>query len=975
MRHIPVISFIFCLSLVFNSASMNMRNLVMILDPNKQENYTNISSFANTIELMANLAQQPAIIIIHPSLLENISKRAQRFDALINNKNIPAHFIDPLAEQFGKLLTGKSFKDPLFNKQKFRDQLLFFYHMFNDLYDHLNRRLQKQKNLSLYKSVVKINKEFSALTNPFISNPTYQKLYSFITIDFLCNACLTTYFNFKEWLVYKASANNNSLLVMIPKKYQQAVNSQAPIIPDEILQQLQLTLPDIQLGIKMSKLQNLSSFAEAIQSSGQNSDIGILDTIFITKKDFSNFSYLAPTTKQKKELWLEYLPSWVIYLTGHGSAQPPIIAGIDLPNFKNLLSFLQKDIITKLFFYKTCFGSGKNLNEPYQYENINKEFDYIIISGSLTDASTAVITSKPFDTLHPADVDHTKRTLIFLPRNNFKKFFTDIASYLNHETITLEAQPLTDPALIQQWLNTIEKIRISYLYRQRSSAKINKEFEAFFLTIQKFFDLTQQQQVNAVNWFGKNLPHYIDSSLPLPAFIKELTSFLNSSEIFNKPYVPSHHELDTIIETIHDFKSYIFNTPLIRFPHTGWFSVIDTEKRIGQIDNLLLQRAALQQQKITVHYHWKITYKNNAFTVTRSFFYDKPSSTGKLQPPQLVFTNKKLILLYAAYMPIPIIITGKEFPSFTAMSEQEDNYWFSYLNAADFALSNIIKSFLPDQQAYAKLFIIKKLVCTIDSNAQYSALAADRGKVVTLENVCIFYKKAPTLKAGYPNGIFFVYNNKAYLGAWEPMAISLLGNGTIPNLDLLDDQDTKNSFIKFITNVHEQKLKQTSVDLAPIAQLISKREKGMVPPTLPAHIPGKEFLSHAEFSQQLQQTMQDPQKIAELKTVLKQRITDAQKVLASTRLKPQEKKEISARIKRYQELLTILSSTPAPQKPAERPLPPPLPPREERPLPPLPPLPKPPVIIKPQQTPSLAPALQNLRSSLMKLEKKLGKKG
>lgn len=111
-----------------------------------------------------------------------------------------------------------------------------------------------------------------------------------------------------------------------------------------------------------------------------------------------------------------------------------LIVGFSLAQFKNVLQFLNNNINTKFFYYRTCYGGGINLNLAYLTKGITDVYNYTIVSGALTDASTRgvlpTLIMPPYCrgfSLLPSDVKVAAgdRVLLKVQVHNmsFKKFF------------------------------------------------------------------------------------------------------------------------------------------------------------------------------------------------------------------------------------------------------------------------------------------------------------------------------------------------------------------------------------------------------------------------------------------------------------------------------------------------------------------------------------------------------------------------
>lgn len=291
------------------------------------------------------------------------------------------------------------------------------------------------------------------------------------------------------------------------------------------------------------------------------------------------------------------------------------IAGLYIDEFKELTSFLNTYVYTRLFFYDTCFAGGQNLKAPYQYEDIQESFNYTIASGAISDAPTTV--RPPNMALPP----YTQSGLEFLDAFGMRS----------------------------------------------GKASLKLQLDQDFT---KFFEMLELYQAGTPNY--------------------------------------SYQTLADILNTIHRFKFFrlsprhLHNIPLVRYPNTQWFKVVDMPQYVDSIT----------EQSI-------ITKQADGTTYT--------------------FKTKDALLLYTSHIPVPITIDGPKMPALISMIGGEANHYIAELNATEIPLSEVIKACMPiEDQYFTKRFFIKKLTCYLDDAAQHEDLIKNRkGNVVTLHNVLI----------------------------------------------------------------------------------------------------------------------------------------------------------------------------------------------------------------------------------------------
>jgi len=82
------------------------------------------------------------------------------------------------------------------------------------------------------------------------------------------------------------------------------------------------------------------------------------------------------------------IPAWAFYLSGHGSRLPhPIIAGLEVGQFQEMLSFLATKIKTSFFAYMTCYGVGQNIKKAFEESNpiVGRTYPFMIVTAGVPD--------------------------------------------------------------------------------------------------------------------------------------------------------------------------------------------------------------------------------------------------------------------------------------------------------------------------------------------------------------------------------------------------------------------------------------------------------------------------------------------------------------------------------------------------------------------------------------------------------------
>ncbi len=214
-----------------------------------------------------------------------------------------------------------------------------------------------------------------------------------------------------NWSKYQVV--NTDFYILIPHKYEQALHNQWKQIKgkrkktiQEMMSKIQSTERELMLGLYIDhadlvkKILNQKELINLLQNNWGKKQPKIpakLEGLFNLKKIF------IPGKHD--------LGTWNIFWTGHGEESTLMreqnkkaqIAGIDLNQFKDFLSFLYNNISTSFVYWITCFGGGYHLDGATKIlrhlENIRlvEEAErgvldsvpsgFIAASGSLTDSA------------------------------------------------------------------------------------------------------------------------------------------------------------------------------------------------------------------------------------------------------------------------------------------------------------------------------------------------------------------------------------------------------------------------------------------------------------------------------------------------------------------------------------------------------------------------------------------------------------
>ncbi len=441
-------------------SSFGPRRLIMLFDPNNQESPTS-DSYALTNRLIANLEQKAAPILVSESLWHNFVIRRKRYPEL-------------------------TIKDP-------------FYKEFDALYHNVQNVIKQHATPSdpMPPSLENALRNIPVNTPELQQgNPIRRQ----IETDFICYKThfdpsewtIRYITDFAYLLVpntYEQQVNKNNTTTIILQDLPAGKKlSERELILGLKIDQLQAVPEPLEIPLKTTYPNQKQTHA--------NMDLG---TILVTRTDLGLWPLLSASAaaNEKNE---KYLATWNILLAGHGKSDTAaedtlkleylsknldygkkilenaqqtgmpqeniatleekvkkakeafekfqthlasqkgvaFIAGLEVSTFKKLLNFFNTAVNTGVFFYSTCFGSGKNLDAPYQHEGIAKEFNYTIISGASGDApsrAAGIALFLPPYPKYPASLAYVTRVhhniveLSMLFTQNLSAYFEKLEQY------------------------------------------------------------------------------------------------------------------------------------------------------------------------------------------------------------------------------------------------------------------------------------------------------------------------------------------------------------------------------------------------------------------------------------------------------------------------------------------------------------------------------------------------------------------
>ncbi len=341
----------------------------------------------------------------------------------------------------------------------------------------------------------------------------------------ILNGALAFFVGFdpSKWNVFR----NRDIHLLIPKDYNLKLDgTETALLPEHFRQTLYLQ--EIKLGLKIRQmtiiqfgdpynltLSPLSSGPESPLSSGPDETLeNIFSNVFISKNDLKIPSSKKASLPQSGGLKIPspenvaLLPSWSIYLGGHGDYATNInqldqlnrevsvraqeigfitqcspetrtinpeycqkldqlrnllarsggtIAGLTIEAFREFLQSLEK-INTNFFIYKTCYAGDRHLELPYQTLGFPLIYPFpIVASGISANTSKTVGGFTTFPSQNITNIEVTeKKDLLYkiTPHLDFKKFFETLTL-----TTTLTPWTYTDVTnYVLTWKVALENI-------------------------------------------------------------------------------------------------------------------------------------------------------------------------------------------------------------------------------------------------------------------------------------------------------------------------------------------------------------------------------------------------------------------------------------------------------------------------------------------------------------------------------------
>ncbi len=364
------------LSTSINAAENLKCNCIILLDHDNSENVGRTESWFLITRLQSAIAEQTTPILLNISLWNSFIERRTNFEQKLQEKDSPHH-------KTYDLYCAINEKIEYWSKH----------------YNALSNDVCQNKKLVVHT----INKEFY-IDKHNVTDESFQLLLNYYTD-----------FNAQDWDLY---SNKNGFYLFIPKKYSDQ---------------------NAQIGFKTDSLEKVpypeDSPSIYFDSCNHATIVNALPDFFLTYDDLPD---------------VEMPYSWNIILAGHGGSKykesnrnqtiswigKPIIADLDVKEFKEVLDFFQSKVKTNLFHYSSCYAGGNHISLLFNDEQ-KKTYSFAITCDTLTDCTsyckwTNLLPSDQKKFLSTVDLtyDSTKNCwqLPLSPVYQWEKFFKGLAA-------------------------------------------------------------------------------------------------------------------------------------------------------------------------------------------------------------------------------------------------------------------------------------------------------------------------------------------------------------------------------------------------------------------------------------------------------------------------------------------------------------------------------------------------------------------
>ncbi len=215
------------------------------------------------------------------------------------------------------------------------------------------------------------------------------------------------------WIIKEV---NPSLYLLLPVRY--LCEKGVPLSQAKKYSNGPLTPIELSLGLQINHLKTLGLYGVGKSKAwGNDYFVSALSQLFITHEQYRQSNAVIA------------IPQWSIYINGHG-LMGQMVANLSIEQFKDLLSFLENRIFTRLLVYSSCYAAGMNAEKIYldSEKQIPLRYSFPIITQALLDSPTYFPQPK---------VTAVENALALVSQLHFDTFFNRITQpgMLNYEEL------------------------------------------------------------------------------------------------------------------------------------------------------------------------------------------------------------------------------------------------------------------------------------------------------------------------------------------------------------------------------------------------------------------------------------------------------------------------------------------------------------------------------------------------------------
>ncbi len=192
----------------------------------------------------------------------------------------------------------------------------------------------------------------------------------------------------RKWIIKKISP---ALYLLLPHSYLGALKLSPSLVSGYISDEDYITSTEGELGLKVNHMRTVTAqHIREAEPSLEEKDL-FLQQVYnpITHK-----SHIFVTRDEYPTKLSFFAKQWSIYLEGHGgiyleneTSSEEVVADLSYDDFRKFLTFLNYKIVTKLFYYNSCYGSGVAHEKIFKRQGDEPQatYSFPIISQTLTD--------------------------------------------------------------------------------------------------------------------------------------------------------------------------------------------------------------------------------------------------------------------------------------------------------------------------------------------------------------------------------------------------------------------------------------------------------------------------------------------------------------------------------------------------------------------------------------------------------------